>query len=169
MVCSSRFTTRQAFRIFCSRQCKSKADYQRWREDPAKVRERVHAWYRLNTERAKQRAKFWNHAHREEKYRTRDARRSILRCTGPLRPSAWSEVLKSYERRCAYCGAAGPLTIDHRIPLSRGGTNTQDNVKPACKSCNSKKATRSEDDFLEALANETIDALSGSVAPLNRV
>src|SRR5207244_418469 len=109
----------------------------------------------------------WNHAKREDKYRFRQARRHLLRSAGPLPVEDWSELLQSYEHRCAYCGASGPLTIDHRVPLSRGGPNSKDNIKPACRSCNSKKATRSEDDFLEALAREALDVLSTSATKVS--
>jgi 5-methylcytosine-specific restriction endonuclease McrA len=58
-----------------------------------------------------------------------------------LRQSQW------WKRRCAkglchYCGsrvAAAELTMDHIVPLSRGGKSTKGNVVPACKSCNNKK------------------------------
>lgn len=43
---------------------------------------------------------------------------------------------------CHYCGRnVGPenLTLDHIIPISRGGTSTKGNCVPACKDCNSKK------------------------------
>ena len=40
---------------------------------------------------------------------------------------------------CAYCGAAGPSTIDHVIPLSRGGMHSIGNLIAACASCNRRK------------------------------
>jgi len=58
-----------------------------------------------------------------------------------LRQSPW------WERRCAagichYCGrqvGAKALTMDHIVPLIRGGRSTKGNVVPACKECNTKK------------------------------
>lgn len=44
--------------------------------------------------------------------------------------------------KCYYCGKvtqARNLTMDHIIPISRGGRSTKGNVVPACKSCNNKK------------------------------
>ena len=35
--------------------------------------------------------------------------------------------------------AAADLTMDHIVPLARGGKTTKGNVVPACKSCNNKK------------------------------
>lgn len=58
-----------------------------------------------------------------------------------LRGSPW------WKRRCSggvchYCGAqVGPkaLTMDHLVPLIRGGRSNKGNVVPACKACNVKK------------------------------
>jgi 5-methylcytosine-specific restriction endonuclease McrA len=43
---------------------------------------------------------------------------------------------------CAACGATGPSTIDHIIPLSRGGTDSVGNLMPLCGRCNSSKGTK---------------------------
>lgn len=48
---------------------------------------------------------------------------------------------------CLSCGMVGPVTIDHIIPLSLGGTNTVDNIQPLCNRCNSKKGNRSTKDY----------------------
>ncbi|MDD5287419.1 MAG: HNH endonuclease [Desulfuromonadaceae bacterium] len=43
---------------------------------------------------------------------------------------------------CHYCGgsfAPEDLTMDHLVPLSRGGKASRNNVVPACKDCNSRK------------------------------
>lgn len=58
-----------------------------------------------------------------------------------LRASQW------WKRQCArgvcgYCGRptpAGELTMDHVVPLSRGGRTTKGNVAPVCKTCNTAK------------------------------
>jgi len=45
---------------------------------------------------------------------------------------------------CHYCGkefSRSQLTMDHVVPLSRGGKSTKGNVVPACKECNNKKTT----------------------------
>ncbi len=47
--------------------------------------------------------------------------------------------------RCQYCGASPgsrELTIDHVVPLSRGGRSCWENCVLACVSCNSKKGCR---------------------------
>ena len=46
---------------------------------------------------------------------------------------------KRQAKPCAYCPAPAD-TIDHAVPLVRGGTNYEGNLVPACKSCNSSKS-----------------------------
>lgn len=48
--------------------------------------------------------------------------------------------------RCWYCGEPGD-SIDHQIPRSKGGPNTTNNCVLACRSCNSKKRTRTVEEF----------------------
>jgi len=58
-----------------------------------------------------------------------------------LRESQW------WKRRlakaiCGYCNRPTPpkaLTMDHIVPVSRGGKSTKGNVVPACKDCNTAK------------------------------
>jgi 5-methylcytosine-specific restriction endonuclease McrA len=58
-----------------------------------------------------------------------------------LRESQW------WKRRlakgiCYYCGRPSSpknLTMDHIIPVSRGGRSTKGNVAPCCKECNNAK------------------------------
>ena len=43
---------------------------------------------------------------------------------------------------CHYCGRkfkSADLTMDHIVPVSRGGRSIRSNVVPCCKECNSRK------------------------------
>jgi 5-methylcytosine-specific restriction endonuclease McrA len=43
---------------------------------------------------------------------------------------------------CFYCGqqvGTSQLTMDHIVPLIRGGRSTKNNLVPACKKCNNHK------------------------------
>ena len=58
-----------------------------------------------------------------------------------LRQSQWWKRKRS-SGICNYCGRTfkpAELTMDHLVPLARGGRSTQGNVVPACKDCNTKK------------------------------
>ena len=56
-----------------------------------------------------------------------------------LTAAQWLETLKRAKYRCYYCKKKTKLTMDHVIPLSKGGLHTQENVVPACQACNSAK------------------------------
>jgi len=43
---------------------------------------------------------------------------------------------------CCYCGSREFLTIDHLIPIKRGGVDTGDNLVWACRTCNSSKGAK---------------------------
>ncbi len=56
---------------------------------------------------------------------------------------------------CFYCGRTMTLsignrraTIDHRVPLSRGGRHDPDNLVAACYRCNQWKGDEEEETFL---------------------
>jgi 5-methylcytosine-specific restriction endonuclease McrA len=58
-----------------------------------------------------------------------------------LRHSSWWRQ-KIAPGICSYCKQKVPpseLTMDHIIPLSRGGRSERSNIIPACKECNNKK------------------------------
>ena len=58
-----------------------------------------------------------------------------------LRKSRWWQQ-KTAPGKCHFCGkkvAFKALTMDHLLPLARGGLSTKDNLVPCCKSCNNKK------------------------------
>jgi 5-methylcytosine-specific restriction endonuclease McrA len=57
----------------------------------------------------------------------------------------WLRVLDFYGHRCLCCGNDENISMDHIVPLSRGGKHSIDNVQPLCKSCNSKKSTKTTD------------------------
>lgn len=58
---------------------------------------------------------------------------------GKFTISEWTLLKWIFSERCAYCGEQKVLTIDHVIPITKGGTNYIENILPACKSCNSSK------------------------------
>ncbi|MCB1156831.1 MAG: HNH endonuclease [Leptospiraceae bacterium] len=58
-----------------------------------------------------------------------------------LKNSAWWKKKKS-GGECYYCHKkfeVSDLTMDHLIPLARGGKSIKANLVPACKECNHRK------------------------------
>ena len=61
-----------------------------------------------------------------------------------LRASQWWKRRRS-SGLCHYCGnkfSPRSLTMDHIVPIARGGKSTKGNVVPACRDCNTKKKHR---------------------------
>jgi len=72
----------------------------------------------------------FDEAARREKARARE-----------LRASGWWKR-KVAAGACHYCGrqvGARALTMDHVVPLGRGGRSERSNTVPACKDCNNRK------------------------------
>jgi 5-methylcytosine-specific restriction protein A len=58
-----------------------------------------------------------------------------------LRKSRWWQR-KTASGLCHYCGKKmvfKEITMDHLVPLTRGGKSSKDNLVPSCKACNNKK------------------------------
>ena len=63
-------------------------------------------------------------------------------------------VYNQSEGRCVYCGRFIPfdeMTIDHIVPLSKGGTNYEKNLQCCCKECNLMKQDLLESVFYRKL------------------
>ena len=78
-----------------------------------------------------------------------------------LRKTRWWQQ-KTASGLCYYCGrknAFKNLTMDHLVPLSRGGRSTKDNLVPCCKNCNNKKKGMLPlewEEYLEAQRNSEL-------------
>lgn len=52
------------------------------------------------------------------------------------------DLRKLYNQPCSFCGTKENLSIDHIIPLSRGGSHTVGNMMTLCRPCNSSKGNK---------------------------
>ena len=65
---------------------------------------------------------------------------------------------------CYYCHrevGREQLTMEHVVPLSRGGKSKKGNIVPACKECNNKKRSMLPIEWEEYL--RTLDMNSGNI------
>jgi 5-methylcytosine-specific restriction endonuclease McrA len=60
-----------------------------------------------------------------------------------IKASARKSVLHRDGYACIYCGSELGLTMDHIVPVCRGGTNRQSNLVTACEACNNLRGSRS--------------------------
>jgi 5-methylcytosine-specific restriction endonuclease McrA len=57
-------------------------------------------------------------------------------------------LLARWQRRCAYCKKSGvPLQVEHLVPRSRGGSDRASNLVIACEACNTRKGSRTAEEF----------------------
>lgn len=73
------------------------------------------------------------------------AKKNIRKAKKARRPSKnlREKVFARDKYRCVVCGSTENLTIDHRIPYSKGGTTEMSNLQTLCESCNQTKADSS--------------------------
>jgi hypothetical protein len=69
-------------------------------------------------------------------------RARAVRAHGRLAVWEWYVIREFEGGRCIYCRCRCNPTIEHFIPLSRGGSGSADNIVPACKGCNASKNAR---------------------------
>lgn len=53
-----------------------------------------------------------------------------------------ADLLRSAQNRCAACNADKNLEVDHKIPISQGGTGDPSNLQILCRQCNRRKRAR---------------------------
>jgi len=74
-----------------------------------------------------------------------------------LRKTAWWLELVN-KGLCHYCGARfkpSDLTMDHVVPIARGGASARGNIVPSCRDCNrDKKLETPLDDAFARLERE---------------
>lgn len=78
----------------------------------------------------------WVEINKDEKHIAREKRKAR-----ELKKSNWWRQ-KLNEGICYYCKRKFPpdeLTMDHIVPISRGGKSIKGNVVPSCRECNAKK------------------------------
>ncbi|MBF0517541.1 MAG: HNH endonuclease [Nitrospirae bacterium] len=78
-----------------------------------------------------------------------------------LRKTQWWKA-KCAPGICYYCNsviAPSELTMDHIIPVSRGGMSVKSNIAPACKACNDRKKHTLPHEW--ALGLESLNQRSG--------
>lgn len=113
------------------------AAMRKWRtQDPKRARAVRAEWARRNPERERE------HDHR---YRARKAAAFVA----PVTEACLLTLLASQGGGCHYCGE--PLDkkkhLDHKTPLSRGGTHEPGNVCWACPPCNVGKKDKTESEY----------------------
>ncbi len=127
------------------------------REYHQKNREKRLDYAKKYSEKNSERIKITQKAYRESEngkkvrcllQKIRHAKR--MRTKGNFDLAAWKELIKKVKGICPCCKEyfGDKLTVDHKKPVSRGGTDDISNIQPLCGLCNMRKYTK-EIDYLK--------------------
>lgn len=137
---------------------------QQWRDaNPERSRELALLSYYRNYAKRKalreqrrdllrERAKAWRLAHLEQD--AAKSRRRFARKRGAAGSHTLAQFRALCEQNgwlCTYCSClltTRTVTEDHMVPITRGGSDDISNITLACTSCNSRKYTRTYDEFM---------------------
>lgn len=75
----------------------------------------------------------------------RDRRALKASAQGSFTLEEFKALCEEHNNKCLCCGTMKKLTVDHIVPLSKGGSHSIDNIQPLCGSCNSKKSDKTID------------------------
>lgn len=111
--------------------------------NPEKVKEWGRNGYANNKEKMNRQSRAWDRDNPERarihaKNKCARRRQRIIQGGGSFSVDEWIELCNQYGNRCLACGKP-ELTVDHVIPLSKGGKNDISNIQPLCMSCNQTK------------------------------
>lgn len=101
-------------------------------------------YYLRNKDKEVARVSKWHKSTLEGKARRKRARlnRQALIRNAESKFITRKEFLRLSRTPCFYCGSKNNLTLDHIVPLSRGGRHSIGNLVSACNMCNATKNAR---------------------------
>jgi 5-methylcytosine-specific restriction endonuclease McrA len=127
---------------------KVKAKAKRWYDRHAEKRRSVaRAYYAKNREIYLTRTRKWM---RDNKVQWREInllakrnqRARKRRAKGQLSIADFRAIIVRQKGRCVECGKKTKLTLDHIVPLARGGAHDRLNIQGLCMACNQSKHAR---------------------------
>jgi 5-methylcytosine-specific restriction endonuclease McrA len=133
---------------------KARATWQRWQaENPEKARENSRKSYAKHAEQERAKAAVKREANRDLiRQRSRESywrdpskqrhRRHLRRVAEAEFVVLPKELRRLYSQPCAACGSMEDQSLDHVIPISKGGRHSIGNLQTLCLTCNVKKANR---------------------------
>jgi 5-methylcytosine-specific restriction endonuclease McrA len=83
--------------------------------------------------------------HPEWRATSHNRRSAKLQVAGWFSSKEWLELKTIYNHTCPFCLRSEPeisLTVDHKIPIAKSGSNYIDNIQPLCMDCNRCKHLR---------------------------
>jgi 5-methylcytosine-specific restriction endonuclease McrA len=119
------------------------------RANPDKIRENIKRYRDKDPERyraiRREAHRAWKRANLDKRRVQSHRRRARkLENDGTHTAADIQAQYKSQKGRCWYCGkkVGDKYEVDHRVPLSRGGSNAPENLVIACQFCNRSKGAK---------------------------
>ena len=109
-----------------------------------------------NPEKSKEYTNTWRSENKDRVYiygtkKTAKRRLAINATIDKITAAEWRKIKLLHMNKCAYCLMEFKnLTMDHIVPLVKGGSHNKNNIVPACKSCNSSKQARDQLEFVRS-------------------
>lgn len=126
-----------------------------WRDaNKDKIREKSAAYKQKNKERIKALKDSWRSRNKNvEKIHNQNRRSRIKANGGKLSRDIVDRLLALQKGRCACCGLVlgDKYHLDHIMPLSLGGSNTDSNVQILRAECNLKKRAKHPIDYMQSI------------------
>lgn len=142
-----------------ARQRKAKS-MRKWRErDPEGYKETImrscNNWRDENPDKAREVARNWvkrNYSKHKANVHKRRAR--LAQAEGAHTAEDLLQIFKDQDGKCTYCQCelGKDYSVDHAIPLSRGGSNGPENIAITCLACNLRKNAKTAEEYIAYLA-----------------
>ena len=114
-------------------------------ENRKRENKRKRKYHAENREKENERSRKWYLSNPEKKVTSRHAYRARKKENGGKLTVTDIKFVRAAFPVCLHCGIDENLSIDHVIPLARGGTNSIDNIQILCMPCNSSKGIKTID------------------------
>lgn len=163
-LCTSCGGVRDALEYTTCETCRRKSVKfnKKWNAEHPERRRQINYTYIINNlEKVRTAKRRWGRENPEKCRANCHNRRARIKGNGgKLIYNAESILFEQQDGLCYLCGKLlflrfdDPISIEHKIPVSRGGANDISNVGLAHLSCNKKKFTKTDKEYLEELKNE---------------
>jgi 5-methylcytosine-specific restriction endonuclease McrA len=124
-----------------------------WRKKNSAWLKEYESKRRKNPERieaTRRASKAWKDAHPQERRNHVRNRRAKLRDGGVLSRGIEKKLMFLQRGQCAacHCNIKNEFQLDHIVPVSRGGSNTDSNAQLLCPRCNQSKSNKTAEEFM---------------------